>query len=150
MQIILLKDVPKVGKRAEVVTVSEGYALNCLIPKGLARAATHSALRELEAQKTRMASEQAASDAELKALVTASNGKTLTLHVRANEQGHLFAALHASDIASALYDQLGISIPETAVVLAEPFKAVGKHDIGIEGGGAKAKLHLVIEPLPEK
>lgn len=150
MQIILLKDVPKVGRRAEVVTVSEGYALNCLIPKGLARAATPAALRELEAQKTRMASEQAATDAELNAFVTAVNGKTVTLHARANEQGHLFASIHKANIASALYDQLGIGIPETAVMMDEPFKTVGKHDITLEGGGAKAKLHLVIEQLTEK
>lgn len=144
MQIILLKDVSKVGKKLEVVTVSEGYALNFLIPRGFAKAATPSALKEIEMHKNKIDAEHKVHDAALQKAVTEIDGKTVTLHVKANEQGHLFAALHAGDIAGAVYDQLGVCIPEDIVELADPIKSLGSYPCKVAGGGAKGSVNAIV------
>lgn len=150
MQIILLKDVPKVGSRGQVVTVSEGYALNFLIPKGLARAATPSAVREIEMVACRERAAKEAQDVQLKEGVESVNGKTVTLHAKANEQGHLFAALRDEDISSAIYDQHGILFPKSAIALPEPVKVVGDIVVNIIGGGAKSAITVRVEAAPQK
>ncbi len=150
MQIILLKDVAKVGQKFDVVTVSEGYALNFLIPRGLAKAATATALKEIEMRKGKIEAEHKAHDEELQKEVLAVSGKTITLHVKANEQGHLFAALHESEIASAVYDQLGVCIPEGLVELPEPIKNTGSYEVTLEGGGKKGVVTVQVESTEKK
>jgi len=150
MQIILLKDVSKVGQKFDVVTVSEGYALNFLIPRGLAKAATPAALKEIEMRKGKIEAEHKAHEEELQKEVVAIDGKSVTLHVKANEQGHLFASLHEGEIASAVYDQLGVCIPEGLVELPEPIKTTGSHEVVVEGGGKKGKITVIVASTEEK
>ncbi len=145
MQIILLKDVAKVGKRYTLVTVSEGYALNFLIPKGLARAATPAALRELEAQKATVNALHKAEEEKIANDIILVDGKSIVMHLRANEQGHLFAALRPEEITTAVYDQLGVMLPQTALDIESPIKTAGEHALPLAGGGKKGTLNLSIQ-----
>lgn len=144
MEVILLKDVPKVGRRNEVVTVSEGYAINFLIPRGLAKAATAGAKRELETRKDKLEHEADEDRKKVSAGIKEINSKTVTLHGKANEQGHLFAALHADKVAEAVYAQLGVCLPESVFVL-DPIKNLGTYDVPLVGADTKGSVTLLVE-----
>lgn len=144
MEVILLKDVPKVGRRNEVVTVSEGYAINFLIPRGMAKAATAGAKRELESKKGKLEKDAQEERAKIAEGITAITGKTVTIRSKANEQGHLFAALHADRVAAAAFDQLGVCLPES-VFITDPMKTTGEFTVSLAGGNATGTVTVLIE-----
>ncbi|MEK7606013.1 MAG: 50S ribosomal protein L9 [Patescibacteria group bacterium] len=147
MEIILLRDVAKVGKKDTVVTVSEGYALNFLIPKGMAKAATPGAMRDLEANKSKRETTYKAEEEKIAEGVRALDGKTATLRTRLNEQGHVFAALKPEDIATAIYNELGVLLPPDTLGLKSPIKEGGEHTLSLSGGGATGKMTLMISDM---
>lgn len=102
MKVLLLKDVAKVGQRNTVHEVSNGYAQNFLLARGLAVPAT--AQRIAAAQKSQVArAEMKAHEIdEVKAAVAKLNGEAVSISAKANEKGHLFEAVHAENIVAAL------------------------------------------------
>jgi large subunit ribosomal protein L9 len=145
MDIILLTDVAKVGKKFDVVSVSEGYAINFLIPRGLAQAATPSARKSLAEHRSREAAQEHAHASALARDIAAVDGKKVTLKERVNEHGHLFGALHADAITDAVYNQLGVTLPKEALVSFEPIKTAGEIKLPIAAAGARGTLTLSIE-----
>lgn len=144
MEIIMLKDVAKVGRKHEIVTVSEGYAINYLIPKRLAKAATAGAKKELEMRKEREGTERSKEIENIAEGIRALDGKSVTVRAKANEKGHLFAALHKEKINEAIFDQAGVCLPdETLGDIA--IKEIGTFDVPIEGEGAKGTIKLFVE-----
>ncbi len=146
MEIILLRDVAKIGKRMQVCTVSDGYAINFLIPKGLAKAATDSARKDLETQKTKSDAYAQAAAETLSSDIKNIDGKSVTLREKANEQGHLFAALHKHTIVSAVTEQLGITLPED-VFEDKAIKEKGTHPIILQSGDTQGTLNVVVEGI---
>ncbi len=144
MEIILLQDVPKVGKRFQAVTVSEGYAVNFLIPRGLAKAATVSAKKELEIKQAKMEHGMKAEESKIVASITSADGKTITIRRKASDEGHLFAGLHADAISAAVYDQLGASLPEDLFHI-DHIKALGTYEIDLVWKTKKGKLTVLVE-----
>lgn len=144
MEVILLQDVPKVGRRHEAVTVSEGYAINYLIPRGLAKAATASAKKELDMKKAQLEHGMKAEESKTAEGIAAVDGKSITVRRKANDVGHLFAALHADAISAAVYDQLGACLPE-ALFDIDHIKALGTYEINLISKGKKGKLTLLVE-----
>lgn len=144
MEVILLQDVPKVGQRYQAVTVSEGYAINFLIPRGLAKAATASAKKELEMKKAKLAHGMKAQESKIAEGIASVDGKTVTVRRKANDEGHLFAGLHADAISTAVYDQLGACLPE-ALFDIDHIKALGTYEIPLTSKGKKGTLTLLVE-----
>lgn len=144
MEIILTKDVSKVGRRNQVVHVSEGYAINYLIPKGMAKAATPSALKELEIRKATSETHVKANQEQLQKDIAAINGKTVTLSEKSNEHGNLFAAIHTDKIVAAIYDQLGVSLPQALIDLPEPLKQTGETPLLINVGKITATITIAV------
>jgi large subunit ribosomal protein L9 len=144
MEIIMLKDVAKVGQKFEVVTVSEGYAINFLIPKGLAKAATAGAKKEIELKKGKFGEARSVEAGKVIAGIKDIDGKSVTMRAKANEQGHLFAALHPDTINAAVYDQLGVCLPD-AVFGEETLKEIGTFALSLEGEGTKGVLTVLVE-----
>ena len=145
MEVILLKNVAKVGKKFDIVCVSEGYAINFLIPQGLAQAATPSARKSIEAQKARLGEHHRVHDEALEKDITALNDKKITLTEKVNDKGHLFGSLHSGQIIEAIYNQLGVCIPEECLLMKEPIKTAGENQLHIQSGKAKATLIVSIE-----
>ncbi len=144
MKVILLKDVPKVGRKLTAVEVADGYAANFLFPKRLAEPATATKLAELA---KRQESARAAEDARLEDLrekLAALAEDTVTLAVKADDKGHLFKKVRASDIVALLADEHGIVLDEEAVLLEEPINEVGEYEIPLEVAGAKTALTLTL------
>ena len=144
MEVIMLKDVAKVGRKNEIATVSEGYAINYLIPQGLAKAATAGAKKELEVKKGKQGEQRSAESAKVAEGIKAADGKSVTIHAKVNDKGHLFAALHREKVCEAVFNQLGITLPEDAFDEA-PIKEIGTFDIALHGEGTKGKLQLFVE-----
>jgi large subunit ribosomal protein L9 len=145
MKVILLKDVAKIGRKYDVKNVADGYALNFLIPKGAAKVATSEALKKIEVLKTELDAERKVQEDLLSKNLHEIDGKEAKISVKANDKGHLFAALHATDIVTAVKESLGADIIAEFIVLDHPIKETGEHTIEVKVGEKSAKLKLVVE-----
>ncbi len=145
MKIILLKDVAKVGRRYETKDVSEGYAANMLIPRGLAVAATPSALKMIGMEKAKTEGEQRIHDDLLMKNIATLDGKIITLKLKVNEKGHLFAGIHKAELLPEIEKQAGVQINAENIMLEKPIKEAGEHVIEVKGVGKSAKFTLKIE-----
>lgn len=135
MKVIFLHDVAKVGKKYQIKNVSDGYALNFLIPGGHVILATPEAEKRIEKQKSQMESEKKIQLDLLHKNIGSASGSKLKIVSKANEKGHLFSGIHKEQIVSELKTQFNIIIPPELVQLSKPLKEVGEQTIkvGLEG-----------------
>ncbi|HVS79960.1 MAG TPA: 50S ribosomal protein L9 [Candidatus Paceibacterota bacterium] len=145
MKVILLKDIRNVGKKYEIKEVAEGFAMNSLIPRNLATAATAGAMKRLDGMKAQDMAARSARDAETAKNLEKIEGVEITMSGKANEGGHLFAAIHKDDIIDELRKQSGLDIEADHIVLDKPVKEAGKHKIPVAVGGKTAEFTLVVE-----
>ena len=147
MKIILLKDVPKLGRRYDLKDVSSGHALNMLIPQGMAVSATPDALKRYEVERKKAEGERKLHEDLLVKNLKDLQGKVLTISGKANEKGHLFAGLHREAIAAELQKQTELQIDPSFIELDHPLKEVGEHTVEVKGGGKSATFKVVIEAV---
>ncbi|MEW6546249.1 MAG: 50S ribosomal protein L9 [Bacillota bacterium] len=131
MKVILQADVPGLGKRGEVVEVSEGYARNYLLPRRLAQEASPGALRAARhlAQEKQKKADREQEQARRQA--ARMEGRLVTVRARAGEGGKLFGSVTARDVADAVAAQFGFEVDRRRVLLEEPIKAVGTYPVRI-------------------
>ncbi len=126
MKIVLLKDIHSIGKKYDAVTVADGFALNNLIPKKFAEYANDSViakyakLKEAEGEHRKMKEEEVIKNLD------EITSKTYSITAKANEQGHLFAALHKEQLADAL------NIDSHFIVSDKGIKEVGEHEVTLK------------------
>ena len=132
MKVILKADVRGSGKAGELVNVSDGYARNFLLPRGLAMEADQKALNELhnrqESEKHRAVVERETAEESRRLL----NGRKISLTAKAGSAGRLFGAVTSKEIAAAIKSQCGIDIDRRKIVLDADIKAFGVYDIEIK------------------
>lgn len=145
MKIILLKDVPKVGRKYEMKDISDGYALNLLIPKGLAIAATKDAIKRVDLEKSRDEGEKRVHQELLLKNLAELAGVTISMTEKANEKGHLFAGVHKLEIIPAIQKQTRLQIDAEHIVLDKPIKEIGMHEIQVRVGDKSIKFNLDIK-----
>ncbi len=145
MKIILLKDIGKIGRKFDVKNVADGYALNFLIPKGSAKVATPEALKKIVALKAELDAERKIQGDLLAKNIHQIEDKEVTIKVKANDKGHLFAALHSVNIAEAIKESTGADITPDFIALDHNIKHTGEHMIEVKAGGKTAKVKLVVE-----
>lgn len=145
MKVILLKDVPKVGRKFEVKEVSDGYANNLLLPRGLVVVATPHALAELKKQIDASLESQKIQEELLHKNFNSLKNTEIKISRPANEEGHLFAGVKDIDIKNAIEDQLGISLTKDFIDLEHPLKTVGEHLVNIQSGNIKGTIKIIIE-----
>ncbi len=147
MKVILLKDVGGIGRHGEIKEVADGYALNRLIPNGLAQQATPEKIRT-HAIETKKTEETREKDRQaLIAKVQSLEGTRIEMSARATEKGGLFKSLGVPDIQKALRDQKKIELPSETISLEKPYKEVGDHELTIKTAGASARLTIVIKKV---
>ena len=132
MKVILKEDVKSLGKKGEIVNVSDGYAKNKLIPGKLAVEATGKNLNDLKLQKQhedKVAQENLEAAQEL-----AKNleGKTVKVSVKAGEGGKVFGSVSSKEVAKATADQLGYEIDKKKLSMPEPLKTLGFHEVTVK------------------
>ena len=145
MKVIFLQDVAGAGRKFDVKTVSDGYALNMLIPRGFVREASAGALRQVESEKARAEAEHKIHEDLLAKNLSALEGKSIHISAKANDKGHLFAAIHEGDIVKQLKDELHVDARPDFIKLSEHIKTVGEHKISVEVQGKKAEFMLIVE-----
>ncbi|MBQ6263448.1 MAG: 50S ribosomal protein L9 [Clostridia bacterium] len=134
MKVVLMKDMKSVGKKDQIVEVSDGYARNFLIPKGIAAEATGSVLNEVKNREAAKAHKAAVELAEAKETAEKLEGVVVTLKVKAGsaESGKLFGSVTAKDIGDALEKEHGITVDRRKINLDEPIKKFGKYEIPVK------------------
>ncbi|HMA79151.1 MAG TPA: 50S ribosomal protein L9 [Candidatus Paceibacterota bacterium] len=143
MEVILTQDVAKLGRRYDIVDVPNGRALNMLIPQGLAMTANAENRKRIKSQSDKVAAERAAASAAFAAAVEKLDGEAVTVTATANKKGHLFEALKEESIAEALSEK-GVSVEATQVIIAEPIKEVGTHEVSLSNGDERISLSLEV------
>ena len=129
MKIILKQDVKNVGKKDEVVNVSDGYANNFLIPKGLGIPATAGSLNEVKNKQKAAADKKKRELDEANALAAVLKEKTVVIRMKCGENGKLFGAVSSKEIADELKKQHGQDLDKKKLVLHETIKTLGTYEI---------------------
>jgi large subunit ribosomal protein L9 len=130
VKLILRESVPSLGEAGELVTVKPGFARNFLLPQGKAILATESRVQELEHKKRVVAAQVAKERKEHESLRDRIQALTLTVQARAGEEGKLFGSVTSAQVAELLAGQ-GIEIDRRKIVLDEPIKEIGEHEVEI-------------------
>jgi len=145
MKIILLKDVAKVGRKYDVKDVSDGFALNMLIPKGLAKVATKDAIVKIESLKANDLTNKKIQEELLLKNFEIIKSLTINLKEKANDKGHLFAGITKEMLVQEIMKVTRLNINPESIILPKPIKETGEHKIAIEVLGKKAEFTLNVE-----
>lgn len=145
MKVILNKDVPKLGQKYDVKTVTAGYARNFLIPGGLADIATDKNIKVTEKRREERKEKKKIEMEVLEKEIGKLSDVKITLKEKTNDKGHLFAQIHTSEIAVAIKEELGLDIEPSLIYLENPIKEVGEFKVEIKIGDKKAKISLTVE-----
>jgi large subunit ribosomal protein L9 len=132
MNVILLKDVEKVGLRGDVVSVSRGYMRNYLGPRRLAEEATPARVAELEKREAQRTRHEAQSFEDAQKIADALGKAELRFDVNAGPQGTLFGSVTATDLADEIWEKLKIRVDRRKIDLPDPIKRIGRYSIAIE------------------
>ncbi len=127
MDIILLKDLEKVGNRLEVVTVKNGYGRNYLIPKGFAMIANKKNVAKIDAIKQKEADVLMAKLEEAKAIATKIEGVVLKIGAKAGTSGKIFGSVTNVQLSAALKDQLDIDVERRIIEISDEVKNLGTY-----------------------
>jgi large subunit ribosomal protein L9 len=144
MKVIFKKDVGGVGQRGSVKDVSDGYALNFLIPQGLAEQATPDKVAAHQKTQKEQEAVTAAKEKEWAEYAERMNGAKFQMRANANSQGHLYKKLGAAEITAELKKIFGIELPQNALIITTDIKAAGEHDVSVKLGKSTAKMKLVL------
>lgn len=132
MEVILLKDVDKVGLRGDVVNVARGYMRNFLEPRGLAQVATPALVTEVRRREAERAKHEARSLEQAQDIAATLAKSVLRFEVHAGAQGTLFGSVTPTDIAEEIWRTRRIRVDRRKVDLPDPIKRIGRYSIPIE------------------
>jgi large subunit ribosomal protein L9 len=127
MEIILLKNIEKVGRKFEVVTVKNGFGRNYLIPQGLAIVANKANRNNLDSYKRREAAKLSKMIDQFKAIADKVKGQTLNIEVKAGTSGRIFGSVTNLQVAQALKAQLEVEVDRRDIILPEHIKEIGEY-----------------------
>src|SRR5215212_7957684 len=130
VQLLLIQSVDHLGKQGDIVHVKRGYALNYLLPQGLATVATNHHKRMVEKHRAKLMEIEKARLASLRQLADAIAKQSVTIEANANEEGHLYGSVNATEIAAAL-KAAGFHITTDQVRLEGPLKELGLYTVKI-------------------
>lgn len=147
MKVIFLKDVPRVGKKNDIKEISDGYAVNFLFPKKLAVMANEKNLAELERSKKEVSIKREIQEELLEKNLEEIKGKIITLKKKADAKGHLFSAIHKSEMIMELKTKHRAEINEEFIFLEKPIKEVGEFEIEVQIKNKKSFFKLIIEKI---
>ncbi len=148
MKVVLLKDVRNVGKRDDILTVSDGYARNFLFPQKLAAEATPGMLKEIERKRAAQDAREAEMRTEAMAKAELLKNKVIVLQVKCGEKGRLYGSVTSAEVAEALEKQHGIKADKRKIDLGDPIRETGIRDISVWlYSGITTKMKLDVQPI---
>ena len=148
MKVILFEDVKSLGKKDDIVEVSDGYARNFIFKKKLGAEATPKALNDLKLKKQNDEKVAAEKLADAKAFAEKLAELSVEVKIRAGQDGRAFGAVSTKEIATACKDQLDIEIDKHKLVIKEPIKALGTYQVPVKlHPQVSAELKVVVKDI---
>lgn len=132
MEVILLQDVKNTGKKGEVKNVSDGYARNFLIKKGLAKEATSGAKKELKAKQEARRREEKEEFEEAKKQKKILEDNPIEISEKASEDGRLFGSITTKQIAEHVEKQLGIKVDKRKINQNVQMRSIGSQEVEVK------------------
>lgn len=132
MKVILLEDVKSLGKKGEIVNVSDGYARNYILPRKLGVEANTANMNDLKLQKAnadKVAQEQLEAAQKLADILET---KEVVLKMRSGKDGRAFGSISSKEIAAAAKQQCALELDKKKIQLPEAIKALGVYEVGIK------------------
>lgn len=145
MEILLLQDVPGIGKKNDLLVVGDGFALNCLLPDRRALVATPTVRRRYAEEIKRRAEEKQREFALKSSIAGRVAGKELTFRRKVTKTGKLYAAITPKHVADALREQCQVTVDAEAVVLTEQIKTLGSHEASLQAGDFSQTFTVKVE-----
>lgn len=138
MKVVLRDDVENIGRKGDLIEVTDGFARNFLVPRGLAMKATKGVVHQAEAMRRNREARDARDREAAQALADQLTGRRIELRARAGEAGRLFGSVTPADVVDAVRAQTGVELDRRKTQLAEPLKELGAVEVPV-------KLHTDVE-----
>jgi large subunit ribosomal protein L9 len=145
MEVLLLQDIPGVGKKSDLIVVGDGYALNFLLPRHAALVATPLVRKRYADLIRRRAEDREAEKAMKSNAANAISGKTIVIVKKATKAGKLYAGITEALVLEEVKKQLGIDVKEDDLIMPEHFKTVGSHQVAVQMGDQKVQVTVKVE-----
>lgn len=145
MKIILLKDVPKIGKKFDVKDIADGYAQNFIIPRGLGVKATPAELAKIDKMKEARAVDNKIQEDLLRKNIEALESKHIVITAKANDKGHLFAGIGKEDLVAEIQKQTRIEVDADLIDLPKPLREVGNFLVDVVSSVKKGHIKVEIK-----
>ncbi len=139
MKVVLIKDVKNMGRAHTVVEVSDGHALNYLIPRKLAVPATGAAMKQASVRVQQVIDRKELDEKLVADRLAALAEESIVIRKKANEQGHLYDGVGADEIAEAA------NLPEEVIKLEKPIKELGTVEVPVAFGSNFGKVSVTVE-----
>ncbi len=149
MRVILRSDVSNVGRKGDVLDVSDGFARNYLVPKGLAMRATEGAMAQAAAMRRARDLKEAKDRASAEEIARRLTPTVIRIGARAGAEGRLFGSVTAADVVEAVEAQTGITLDRRRLHLEDPIKSLGTHDVPVRLH-ADVEAHLQVEVVSDR
>lgn len=148
MKVILTSDVKSVGKKGDILELSDGYARNCIINKKLGLEATPTNLNNLKLKKANDDKLAAKQLADAKVFAEELKEKTVKLSIKCGENGKTFGSVSSKEICEAVKKQLGYDLDKKKILLSDPIKTPGAFEISVKvHPQVTGSFHLVIDEV---
>lgn len=155
MKIILLQDIKGVGKKFDIKEVKDGHSRNFLIPRGLAKIAVDSAIKELEIKKSALEKQEKELKSKLESLAKNLSHRELVFSLNVGKKGEVFGSITKDDIKTRIDEIINNmeinpirNFISNGVNLEKPIKTIGEHQVEINlGKGVKTTVKIKTEPL---
>lgn len=132
MKVILLEDVKKLGKKGEVIEVSDGYARNYVLPKKLGVEASGKNMNDLKLQKANKEKIEKENLEAAKQMAEQMEKDQVVVSIKSGEGGKTFGSVSSKEIAQSYKEQCGREIDKKKIVLPEPIKSLGVYEVSVK------------------
>lgn len=148
MKVVLLRDIKKLGKKSEIIEVSDGYARNVLIKNGDAQEATNKNLNDLKLKLKNEEKKDANLRREAETLAEKITKESFTLKIKTGQSGKTYGSIGSKDISELLKEKLDIDVDKRDIDLDDPIKNVGRYAIKVKlYKDITADVNLTVEDL---
>jgi large subunit ribosomal protein L9 len=148
VKVVLRDDVENIGRKGDLIEVTDGFARNFLVPRGLAMKATRGVVQQAEAMRRNREARDARDREAAQALADQLTGKRIELRARAGEGGRLFGSVTSADVADAVRAQTGVELDRRKTQLSEPLKELGAVEVPVKLH-ADVEVNLTVDVVPE-
>ena len=131
MNVILRSDVKGLGKRGDVVSVTDGHARNFLLPRGLAIGASEGAVAQAAAMRKARDNKERASREAAQQVASRLGAATVSVSAKAGNEGRLFGSVTSADLAKAIAAQTGVEVDKRDIEIDAPIRTVGRHSVSV-------------------